>query len=79
MTIKDLITTRYGTRFHAATKLFKRLSLQIASSKNRILFLERCLFQGITPKFLRQKCPIKSHRAQKLMKKHQKDLLHELL
>jgi DNA-binding TFAR19-related protein (PDSD5 family) len=79
MTLKEHIITRYGTRLHAATKLLKQLSLQIASSKNRILFLECCLYHGIVPKFYCHKCPISGYKANNISRKYQHDILRELL
>ena len=79
MTFTQYLTTRYGSSLHQSSNRFKRLSNQIASAKNRILFLERCRHHGITPRFLNVKCPISTPHARRLTKKYQLDILRETL
>ena len=79
MTFKQYLTTRYGSRLHQFSNRLKRLSNQIASAKNRTLFLERCRHHKITPRFLNIKCPISSPHARKLTKQYQHDILRETL
>ena len=55
----------------------KRLRLKFASIKNRVVFLKRCLSHKIIPKFLCNKCPIKSSRSNVLTKKYRLNLLKE--
>ena len=61
------------------TNRLKRISNQLALTKNRILFLERCRHHSLTPRFLNVKCPIKSPHARRLTEKYQKDLVCEIL
>jgi hypothetical protein len=79
MTLKDLLTAQYGVGVHHLTNKLKRFKLKLSSSKNRTIFLERCRHFRVVPKFLKQKCPIKSRRACKLTIKYQLSLLRECL
>ena len=75
MSLKDYLLPRYGPGVHAAVSNFKKLRCKIAITKNKIIFLRRCLHHGITPKFLRNRCPIKSKRAETLTMDYQRKLL----
>ena len=79
MSLNHYLTTRYGTSLKLSSNRLKRICLQIAKTKNRVLFLERCRHHKIIPRSLNVKCPIKTPRAQRLTKKYSFDLLRETL
>ena len=79
MSIKSIIVAQYGVGSHQLTTLLKRFKLQLSSSKNRTLFLERCIFHRLIPKFLNIRSPVKSRHAFSLVKKLQHNLLRETL
>ena len=79
MSIKSIISAQYGLGVHRQTTRFKRLKLQLSSAKNRTLFLERLRHHRLIPKFLKNRCPIKSHCASKLTTNYQSALLRECL
>ena len=77
MSLKQFIVSRYGVGLHSSISNLKRLRLKFASIKNRVVFLKRCLSHKIIPKFLCNKCPIKSSRSNVLTKKYRLNLLKE--
>jgi hypothetical protein len=58
---------------------FSRATNSNSSAKNCSIFLERCLHHKIVPTFLRNSCPIKSKRAQRLTFRYQLSVLKETL
>lgn len=64
---------------HTLLASFKRLQLKLSSAKNRFLFLKRCVHHNIIPKFLVNRCPLHSNRANELTKKYQTNLLKDCL
>ena len=79
MTIKDILITRYGAGTHKQSSLFKRSKLRLSSAKNRVIFLKRCRFHQVIPRFLRNSCPVKTCRAKRLTRRYQCSLLKECL
>ena len=77
MSLKQHLLAHYEVGIHASVCNFKRLRLKHSSSKNRLVFLKRCLAHNITPRFLRNKCPVSTSRANALTTKYQKNLLKE--
>ena len=77
MSLKEYLLPRYGPGVHAAVSYFKKLRCKIASTKNKNIFLKRCLHHQITPKFLRNRCPIKSNHAYALTMEYQEKLLKD--
>ena len=79
MTLKDHISTRYGVGTHRQVSRLSKLQTKLASSKNHVIFLERCLFFLLIPTFLQFCCPVKSNRAQRITKRCKHQLLKETL
>ena len=79
MSLNHHLSTRYGTGLQQTSSRLKRISLQSASAKNRILFLERCCHHKIIPRFLQIKCPIKTQHAKRLTENYSSKLLHAAL
>jgi hypothetical protein len=79
MSLKNYIIAQYGVGLHATLALLKHQRLKLSSAKNCSIFLKRCLTHQIVPKFLQNKCPLKSKRAKTLTSKYQKELLKDYL
>ena len=79
MTLKSTITAQYGVRTYKLTSRLKHLKIQLATAKNRTLFLERCVFHKLIPKSFKNRCPIKSRRAIQLTRNYEFAILRETL
>ena len=75
MTIKDYIFTRYGTGATKLTIQLKKEKDKVATSKNQLIFLRRCISHKIIPKSFRIKSPLKNKRAMLINEKYRFDLL----
>ena len=60
MSLKALLIPAYGSSLYKETQQLQRRLCKVASSKNQMIFITRCLHHSITPRFLRTACPIKN-------------------
>ena len=79
MTLKQLITARYGAGSHRLSSKLSRLSTKLASAKNHVIFLERCKANSIVPTFLRNRCPVSSPLAKRITQRYRLDMLRATL
>ena len=75
MTIKDIITARYGAIVHQKTIQLKEAKKTVAKTKNQFIFLQKCVKNKLTPKSLRIKCPARIPRTSQVTMKYRSDLV----
>ena len=79
MSFNSVLRAQYGVGLQQQSARLKRFKLKLSSAKNEVLFLERCRHSNLTPKFLCNRCPVKSRRATQLTKNYRLSLLRECL
>lgn len=75
MSLKELLVPAYGGSLYKETQQLQNVLCKVACSKNHMIFITRCLHHGITPRFLRTACPIKTKYADLVAKDYRKKLL----
>ena len=60
-----------------AVRKLGELEQKVARYRNHVVFNLRCRDEAITPPSLRLKCPIRSKRAQDIVRKAEKELVKE--
>ena len=75
MTLKDIITARYGASVHEKTIQLKEAKKTVAKTKNQFIFLQKCVKNKLIPKSLRIKCPARTARTAQLTSKYRLDLV----
>ena len=75
MSLKKLICNSYGEEIYKTIRELQCKKIKAAVSKNQLIFLEKCLTHGVTPKSFRIKPPIKSQKAPPITKDYRKKLL----
>ena len=75
MSLKQLLVPAYGSSLFKETQDLQNTLCKIAKSKNQMIFITRCIHHGITPKFLRSTCPIKSKYAERIHMGYRRSLL----
>jgi hypothetical protein len=77
MSLNQLIIDQYGMGQKQTLVDFQRSKYKLSSAKNRCIFLTKCLHHNIVPRFLRNKCPIRSKQATKITLRYRKEILKE--
>ena len=75
MSLKNLITTGYGTSIYKKTRLLKDQLTKAATLKNQQIFLQRCITHRILPKSFHMQNPLQNQRSKELQRKYSYDLL----
>lgn len=75
MSLKDLLITNYGISLYKKTSRLQDQVCKQATAKNQVVFLTRCLYHNIFPRFLQIHSPIKSKYATNVTLQFKRKLL----
>ena len=75
MSLKSFITATYGSSIYKTTAKLQDIQCKVATAKNQMTFLNRCIHHKIIPKSLQIKSPSPSKRVENLMIEHRRKLL----
>ena len=75
MSLKTYLTQSYGEDIYRTTTRLQELRDKSARAKNHIVFLERCLSHGVTPKSFRIKSPMNDTKAKRLVELYRRKLV----
>ena len=75
MSLQSIIIATYGSSIYKKTKQLQEIQCKMATTKNQMTFLNRCIHHKIIPKFLQVKSPLPSKRINNITMNHRRQLL----
>ena len=75
MSYKTLITNSYGDEVYNSTKELQQLKRKSAITKNRWIFLNRCLFHHIVPKSFKTRSTLNTRKGWNITKQYIRQIM----